>query len=1693
MFFQLYVIQNGVLQKTEKKEEKHISQNDTILTIMNACQDLFDIQPSQQYVWCDLTETNFSEVNTLLNSCIVQSTFSNQFQFSIVRLRSLLVDRCTIADILEDDIRNLSYIDVSLKHFSPSYQKIKEKLGIYLRHISISLQELDSSNRRLFNSDISDIVSKDWGSIKIDTSIFPASLYSLIPGDNQTINTVNCIAINIQSPFTLVQSQKIYKTVVDNNDILEEKVGAGTSFISSMKYSVKTKQHNHFSVLNYMDNICSSEQIPFITYCESFPNESAPEYKYKIHTPLANKYFPGGEPYLNKETVLNIVQNITKEMKNIKKHTEQVTFYVEVDKFLSKSKSSFVTIIVDDIQSGMITISYQHNPQRKKRTIMESTFRKLMINGGQTYEKGVEIQLYNHEVAVTTKNKNRFKFISGKFKWHSINIPDECVHMLSQKKPFIRLIEEFTTIYCRISINNHNEVYFEYSSDNSSLHIPLYRHPIILQNVNNFLLSLDQTNAQVPIPSLTFKHTGTFDSLVKYNQKIDYSVHDIQATINRKLYTHFMCVPKIWYVENDPVTYSKNGKLFSGIIKSKIQDSYITNLNHKITLKNMTEPCIFENKSNHRVRIIYRNSESFKEDTIARLYTIWFLENGKTKEEIEKLFEMMIEKGILQNSVLSVLEVYREYSNNNSMSQFLKKYSLQTDNDITAQIEINYTNMSISIFNSLNPSIISTITHAFQDSIMGGNRLFSWDSILNTDRTVEFTEEYEEEKEDESDEVEPNEDKSDEDENNVEYDEALDLFFGSGYLKGGGKRKGLLSFLNENEPWFVEDQDQKQHNNPELHRTMSSAIVWQDHYPLLLTSSQFDLVKEDFRNFYLENKDVSVDIIDACYQSQQNSIGTNADVRKLCMSLVFGPQKNRYVCPYSSKLLSVIDQKLDLPTYVIEKFQRFIAAKKDTIFIGFPIQRQMPACFKKPNNNNKNTFSTWVHQKKIQFSEKDTYNPYFREWSKSIDVNLKCGQLPPNFYALFTESVQKQMSRNIVLISRNSEHTIFLRLNIGNGVHVQSFFESMLHIVNYGRTDDKIRMEIFMRTLIRNSDQTFLLDGTIDRYFPSNVHISSFQNFIEYILSKSIRKKYLICWDLIQNSEFFKDTDIIILNYSESKKSFSIPCEILTKLRGSKKSKICYILRFTRDGVEKFQPIVFVDSKKYTTIQSLSHQAFQATFSKSSDFVPFKELYNLILVKTEQSQECLQMSNTKMDPETYVLRYSNNNSVLLTLQKLDFDFEMDVIDVYHKVVAKMFNHKRIFKRIIIPVQPQIITPKNRRVYIDDVDKTLLMNAFDTCKYLQIISQTIDHCKPLFIHSKNKKMYTSLTTKTMLTLPIQNTLKIPGLEFSLAEKNIDWHSLSKKNISQRGDTQTFIVTEPATIATLFDIIGKLKSYEITLQLYEDTDCDFIQVKTKKNYLWLDVQKISIEDRLHYKLESTKTIPVTTIDASKISSMYINLYRKSNYIIPCQPTRLVMDGKYKKWSGIIIETGNHISISPEKQKSVYFKSENGKYLFEELHYVELQQFIENNNKYSILPSSKIQTQYQSFCSKFVKSLDYIYCTELITQWLQIPLTTTNTFSLVYNLLRDKSSAVDRLNKKDDYYLKQLCVEIINNPTVLYSYLHTKCPNELIISSLEVLQLQMDIFESQMKQLLYRDIQTYEYTIPTNRFSSKAQSVI
>ena len=108
------------------------------------------------------------------------------------------------------------------------------------------------------------------------------------------------------------------------------------------------------------------------------------------------------------------------------------------------------------------------------------------------------------------------------------------------------------------------------------------------------------------IPQSKFENANKKHTIVSTSFSVNFTISDIEGTVNQFFNTHFMCIPRIWYEENDPITYTKNNSLFSGIITERKQEKYKTDNGHWISLINMKWPCIFKNNTSSSIQFISR-------------------------------------------------------------------------------------------------------------------------------------------------------------------------------------------------------------------------------------------------------------------------------------------------------------------------------------------------------------------------------------------------------------------------------------------------------------------------------------------------------------------------------------------------------------------------------------------------------------------------------------------------------------------------------------------------------------------------------------------------------------------------------------------------------------------------------------------------------------------------------------------------------------------------------------------------------------------------------------------------------------------------------------------------------------------------------------------------------------------------------
>ena len=563
-----------------------------------------------------------------------------------------------------------------------------------------------------------------------------------------------------------------------------------------------------------------------------------------------------------------------------------------------------------------------------------------------------------------------------------------------------------------------------------------------------------------------------------------------------------------------------------------------------------------------------------------------------------------------------------------------------------------------------------------------------------------------------------------------------------------------------------------------------------------------------------------------------------------------------------------------------------------------------PCCFRKINNNVKEAFG--------QISTTEKISEYIQGWGKSLDgQSHRLGLLPPSLYSLFDMDPSKCKTGHL-----EYESSCFLRTGVSQASN--SFFSALAACM--GENMAEISANQLIDIIVRNikvDDFLKLNNGNLDTFFrDSNPLITSFQNYIEYLLSNE-PKDYRFFWNLLCRNfkwlpkPFNNGINIIIIevNNEEGLEETNILCPY--NFIYSTINEYSVIL-LKNDNI--FEPIFLFRGKGYIPYR----QKFKNTrplisnilsnLSESCKEKVDKNIYNISTLPFK--------SNYKKSP---IFDINLKLQALVTEGHHEWKPIISVIDNFNKIRAIITANNTY-----IPIYPSgesfipsslenrsiyNIPSKNLLSFSSQVNNLLILNKLLVNNNLEI--------RPLF-------KYVNPKNNLIEGIIVQSNDFIPVLSSPIIQDTIGL-PITNKNII---DIDT-VISNPAVPVDNKIKYTKLPDYYQVIKIIST-------INKKQGYISGHKDRIKIvrvyKPNINVEgliLSNNILIPIKPIESSNIPYDegelvaydfkktvidYLKLYHYSNYTLKIRPYRTIIDDNTKNITDIILETDTIIPIIP-----------------------------------------------------------------------------------------------------------------------------------------------------------------------------------
>jgi len=649
---------------------------------------------------------------------------------------------------------------------------------------------------------------------------------------------------------------------------------------------------------------------------------------------------------------------------------------------------------------------------------------------------------------------------------------------------------------------------------------------------------------------------------------------------------------------------------------------------------------------------------------------------------------------------------------------------------------------------------------------------------------------------------------------------------------------------------------------------------------------------------------------------------------------------------------------------------------------------------------------------------------YIQGSNKNLDIK-RLGLLKfPNLDIFFNEINNCKTGKLSEL-----QKPCFLRYGINQSYN--SFFSLIASYIDHPtikdqQNRDKLLLEFSIGNLNEEKFKT-LNKGNLEILFRDNLstHISSYQNYLEYILSDQDKKEEHFM-DLLTRPNpslpgFHKGLILILIE--ENKTDFDLVCPYFMDTSWYNDSDDIPVAIALKKGFT-YEPIFYFSKNK-------DHLR---TFNKKNDKIDF--IYNLMQERCNEINEKYQQINPLANKNKLEKSYDYEIEILPQLLKISepgYRKLRYITDNYNKVIAIL-----LVNYLIIPCNPYSFNYKTENEKMEKNSKIILEK---TKSYFNINSNLENILKhPPYLVYKNLEEFKK---KTKLDINVRRKIindydEVIALELgsghiipvmkgsSFVENEFSYNNLESfkgySTIDKKLITYEFYVDNKyfSERDGLYTIIKKFQKMD-SMYRDEEQKIEKIYILEKKyiglmlkdgTYIEIEPTNISEIDDNHLVYEGVKISNLEKIDTpiyyidtyEEIIFKYLNLWQLSNYEIKCKPIRNII--KNNRLIGLLLEQGQLINLDPKNNFSIIEKDkDDNEYLINKIPETEF--YI----KISDIKPKLYESKYIDDRIRYIKKIDYK--------------------KKIYKLL--KSTISSFLQNEENLYLKNYLNNLVLSPEI------------------------------------------------------------
>ena len=597
----------------------------------------------------------------------------------------------------------------------------------------------------------------------------------------------------------------------------------------------------------------------------------------------------------------------------------------------------------------------------------------------------------------------------------------------------------------------------------------------------------------------------------------------------------------------------------------------------------------------------------------------------------------------------------------------------------------------------------------------------------------------------------------------------------------------------------------------------------------------------------------------------------------------------------------------------------------------------VPCCFLKPGNKIGRVFG--INENTGEINEN-----YVQGFNKKLGEDRK-GILKYPFPDIF-------FNENNLCVKGTFDETKSCYLRQGINISPNSFFSLIGSYKDRKETDIQV-IDYIIKNINEQKFKT-LNNGNLEILFRDNLsqppyNISSFQNYLEYILSDENKHHQYFLDFLTRPNSYFDKNGLILIIIEEKDNKFNILCPYFMDNNWYENIDADISIALKIGTI--YEPIFYFDKSKIPVKR----------FKKTNTVI--NNLFKLLIEKcTIMSQSDQPKINPISNKEILDQSYNLYDEIIPELTKVEkYSIRKYLIDDYNKIIGVYLANK-----LIIPCKPFVhiglansIEEKADIIKLKPGTHYFNINAEIDEEHLETPYMIYNNFLEL---NKNTKLNIRVIRKI-----IDNNDNIVGLELGSGhivpvkkEKNKNtnnqiydnmetfkgYHNFDKKLIEYQRYTSNKFFKKKINFNSLIEILRKIDNNYFRLKeginkLYTNDD-KLLGLILEKDLL-LEIEPIELKNLpdniLIWSEETGQNIKLKELPISSSSvivsnyeialNKYFDLWKNSNYQINIKPIKNIVNNN-KEIIGFILEQGQIVNLDPKKYPTINQKNTNKEYL-------------------------------------------------------------------------------------------------------------------------------------------------------------------